>query len=203
VTGTGSLLIGAGETLALGSSAAATQTAVFASTTGTLSLAAPASFAGSITGFTGNDLIYLGGQVATGLAYNTTTHVLTVTGASGTIAALTFNGTYTQGSFALANGGKDITDPPVKLTTKSLGAAPEARFISSDAADTPAGTSATLGTLIDTPAALAGTAWFKALSPAGGGTLFSGPSDHGVGSMMAAWDNPHAPMPGFLAPHGS
>ena len=203
VTGTGSLLIGAGETLALGSSAAATQTAVFASSTGTLSLTAPASFAGSITGFTGSDLIYLGGKVATGLSYNTTSHVLTVTGASGTIASLTFNGTYTQGSFALTNGGKDITDPPVKVTPKSLGAAPEPRFISSETGDAPAGTSASLGALIDTPAALAGTAWFKDLSPAGGGSLYSAPADHGAGSVMTAWDNPHAPVPGFIAPHGS
>jgi hypothetical protein len=161
---------------------------------------APASFAGSITGLSGNDLIYLGGQVATGFTCNTTTHVLTVTGGSGTIAALKFNGTYAQGSFALANGGKDITDPPVKVTPKSLGATPEAHFISSD---TPTGIPATVGALIDTPAALAGIAWFKELSPAGGGTLFSSPTDHGAGSMLAAWDNPHAPIPGVLLPHAS
>ena len=82
VSGTGTLKIDAGQTLEVGSTVASTQTAVFASNTGTLSLDQPLNFAGSITNFTGSDAIYLGGQTATGFGgYNTSTHVLTVLGA--------------------------------------------------------------------------------------------------------------------------
>ncbi len=62
-------------------------------------------------GFAATDSIDLLGAVATGLSYSTTTDILTVTGASGTIAALRFSGSYTDGSFAKGtdhNGGTFI-----------------------------------------------------------------------------------------------
>ncbi len=204
VTGTGSLLINAGQTLELGNSAASTQTAVFASSTGTLSLDAPGSFAGSISGFTGSDEIYLGGQVATGLLYNTSTHVLTVSGSSGTIASLTFNGSYVQANFVLTNGGKDITDPQVRVTPETIGLAPAPTFIDGHAGNdrlaTPSaskgldrieGFSWTEHDLLDFRAALSATAWNKDLSQggnfitaqpgAGGASLFADPAGHGHG----------------------
>jgi hypothetical protein len=123
VSAAGGLQIDAGATLELGAATGASDVVGFGATTGTLQLDAPGSFAGAISFFRGGDIINLGGAVATGLNYNTTTKVLTVTGSAGTIANLKFNGTYTQSSFTLNPSGTEILDPPAPLTAQTVGAA--------------------------------------------------------------------------------
>lgn len=211
VTGTGSLLIDAGQTLELGSSAANTQTAVFASSAGTLSLDAPGSFAGSISSFAGSDDIHLGGQVATSLLYNTTTHVLTVSGSGGTIASLTFNGTYVQSNFVLTNGGKDIIDPSAPLTMATIGVPPAPTFIANTSAGDHLisvasdgggqwiqGLSVANVDVLDFRAALSGADWHGDLwqvggsitVPYGGGNagLYIDHAGHDQGTMVGAFD---------------
>ena len=208
VTGTGTLLIDAGNTLELGSSAATTQTAVFASSTGTLNLDTPGSFAGSISGFSGSDDIHLGGQVATGLSYNATTHKLTVSGSGGTIATLTFNGTYVQSNFVLANGGKDITDPPVPVAHDMVGASPAPMFITAFA-----GSSLLNGGVLDFGAALQGAAESGDLSQvgshlvaeqSGGGTnQIVDLICHGHSATAAALDGGHSSLSSLWADHAT
>ena len=70
----------------------------------TVSLAEPIAATGTIGGFIKTDTIDLLGTVATGISFSTTTDVLTVTGAGGTIAALHFSGSYTA-SFVKGSDG--------------------------------------------------------------------------------------------------
>jgi hypothetical protein len=225
VTGTGTLRIDAGETLEVGSTVASTQTAVFASNTGTLSLDIPLDFSGSITNFTGSDAIYLGGETATGFGgYNTATHVLTVLGAGNTtIAELTFNGSYTLGNFQIADNGLTIIDPPVTAATTGVSSTPA--FINASGGDDVialpsagagfdaiSGFSLTNGDVLDFTAALQGTAWHGDLTQVGdfisavqnGGEtdLYLDPTGQGHGAMVAALDGVNTSLASLLA-HGA
>jgi fibronectin-binding autotransporter adhesin len=222
VTGAGTLRIDAGQTLEVGSAVASTQTAVFASNTGTLSLDHPLSFASSITNFTGSDAVYLGGQTATGFgSYNTSTHVLTVLGAgNATIAQLTFNGSYTLGNFQIADNGLTIIDPPVTMGT--TGVSPSPTFINAAAGndviampaagtglDAIGGFSLTNGDVLDFTAALQGTAWHGDLTQVGSfiaavangseTDLYLDPTGHGHGSMVAALEGVNTSLASLLA----
>jgi HPt (histidine-containing phosphotransfer) domain-containing protein len=221
VTGTGTLKIDVGQTLEVGSTVASTQTAVFASTTGTLSLDEPLNFAGSITNFTGSDQIYLGGETITGFGgYNTATHVLTVLGTgNATIAQLTFNGSYTLGNFSVSNNGLYILDPPV--TAAMTGGSSTPTFINAAAGnqviampvagagvDDISGFSLTNGDVLDFTAALKGAAWHGDLTQVGNFVttvanasdtdLYLDPTGHGHGSMVAALDGVNTTVASLL-----
>ncbi len=75
VLGTGVLQIDSGAILELGAGAPTSQTVTFASSTGTLKLDQPASFAGTLSGLTAGDLIDLPGVVLTGVGLNSGTLV--------------------------------------------------------------------------------------------------------------------------------
>jgi hypothetical protein len=88
LTGTGSLTIEANATLELDNSVAAGEVATFKSSTGTLRLDLPASFAGTINNYVGGDVIDLPGQTLTGLYISTAgTLVLNAGSKSYTIGA--------------------------------------------------------------------------------------------------------------------
>jgi hypothetical protein len=123
VTSTGPLQVDAGATLELGGGLAGGDSIHFAAATGMVRLDTPAAVAATFVGFGGGDAIDLGGAVATGLAYSTTTRVLTVTGASGTIAELNFLGSYTQQSFGLNPDGTAILDAMAQVTAQWTGGA--------------------------------------------------------------------------------
>jgi hypothetical protein len=222
VTGTGTLKIDAGTTLEVGRTVASSQTAVFASTTGTLSLDQPLNFAGSITDFTGSDQIYLGGQTITGFGgYNTATHVLTVLGTgNATIAQLTFNGSYTLGNFSVSNNGLYVLDPPV--TAATTGGSSTLAFISAAAGnqviampaaglglDDIGGFSLTNGDVLDFTAALKGTAWHGDLTQVGNliaavangseTDLYLAPTGPGHGSTVAVLEGVHTTVASLLA----
>ena len=107
----GALMIGPQGTAEFDAALSSGNTATFsASAGGTLALgnsSASAGFGGTIAGFSAGDAIDLLGQGITGLAYSgsASSGALTVTGATGTIATLGFNGSYTTSSFALASDG--------------------------------------------------------------------------------------------------
>jgi hypothetical protein len=224
VTGTGTLKIDAGETLEVGSTVANTQTAVFASTTGTLSLDQPLNFAGSITNFTGSDQIYLGGQTITGFGgYNTTTHVLTVLGTGNTtIAQLTFNGSYTLGNFSVSNNGLYVLDPPVTAATTGVSSTPT--FINASAGnevlafpaagtglDAISGFSLTNGDVLDFAAALKGTGWHGDLTQVGNfitavangseTDIYLDPTGQGHGALIAELEGINTTVASLLAHH--
>ncbi len=75
VLGTGVLQIDAGAILELGAGVPSSQMVTFASSTGTLKLDQPASFAGTLSGLTAGDLIDLPGVVLTGVGLNSGTLV--------------------------------------------------------------------------------------------------------------------------------
>ncbi len=78
----------------------------------TLALSDPLDATGTIAGFAATDTIDLLGVVATHISFSTTTDILTVTGASGTLAALHFAAGYTGADFARGtdhHGGTLIT----------------------------------------------------------------------------------------------
>jgi hypothetical protein len=224
VTGTGTLKIDAGETLEVGSTVASTQTAVFASATGTLSLDQPPNFAGSITNFTGSDQIYLGGQTITGFGgYNTTTHVLTVLGTgNATIAQLTFNGSYTLGNFSVSNNGLYILDSSVTAATTGGSSTPT--FINASAGnevvafpaagtglDAISGFSLTNGDVLDFAAALKGTGWHGDLTQVGNfitavangseTDLYCDPTGQGHGALIAELGGVNTTVASLLAHH--
>ena len=156
--GTGSLDIGAYGTLEFGAAVDSSHTVTFAASTGTLELAsgAQATFAGTIAGFSGNDVIDLAGATVTGLSYNTGTDILTVSGSSGTIATLKFSGSYTTTDFSFqsdGNGGTDILDPP-PVATIGNGATVA---ISSASAETVKFVGKTGELILDHPNSFAGT----------------------------------------------
>jgi hypothetical protein len=146
VTGVGVLQIDAGATLELGSSTASGEVIGFASSTGTVQLDAPGSTAATFKGFTGSDIINLGGAVATGLNYNTTSKILTVSGASGTIASLKFTGSYTQANFTLNPTNTEILFAATPLSASSIGAG-AASFLPPSEAGSSLGASAAAWTL--------------------------------------------------------
>jgi fibronectin-binding autotransporter adhesin len=111
--GVGALDIGSQGNLEFGSSVDSSHSVDFTASSGTLALGDAGAFAGSISGFSGSDVIDLLSQPITGLAYSgsTTSGDLTVTGSSGTIAMLDFTGNYKTSSFTFASdghGGGDI-----------------------------------------------------------------------------------------------
>jgi hypothetical protein len=118
VTGTGTMVIGAGATLEFGTSAPSSQLVTFAAATGELLLNAPTLVAVGVSGFVLGDTIDLHDFVETGDSYNVSTGVLTMTGKVGGgtgSVALTFLGSYTQGNFTFASdnaGGTLLLDPP-------------------------------------------------------------------------------------------
>ena len=111
--GVGALNIGDLGTLEFSAAVDNTHTVDFTAADGNLALSAPSAFDGSIKGFAGADDIDLLGQAITKLSYSgsSTLGALTVTGSSGTIATLAFNGDYKTTSFTFASdghGGSDI-----------------------------------------------------------------------------------------------
>jgi hypothetical protein len=119
-TGTGAVTIAHDSALAFGGNVSAGQTITFADATGRLTLNAPASFSGTIAGFTGTDPAHSDAIILTGIdfnssqfasSYNSATGVLSVTDGV-EIATLKFTGF--TGTFAFSDlfGDTLITDPP-------------------------------------------------------------------------------------------
>ena len=111
--GVGALNIGDLGNLEFGAAVDSSHTISFAASDGMLSLGDAGAFSGAIDKFTASDAIDLLGQSITSLAYSgsSASGVLTVTGSSGTIATLAFNGNYKTTSFTFASdghGGSDI-----------------------------------------------------------------------------------------------
>jgi T5SS/PEP-CTERM-associated repeat protein len=98
ISGTGQMQVGAASTLRLQGAVAAGSKAVFEAATGTLQLAAPAGFAGSIADFVKGDVIDLSGIVASSLTYSG--QKLTVHESNGSTLGLLFSAAYTSASFA-------------------------------------------------------------------------------------------------------
>ena len=105
--GLGALNVGATGTLEFDAAVDATHGVDFAAAGGTLALGDAGEFSGTLSDFIVSDAIDLLGQAITGLSYSgsTTSGVLTVTGAGGTIAELSFAGDYTTSSFSVASDG--------------------------------------------------------------------------------------------------
>jgi hypothetical protein len=109
--------IGSVGTLAFGGAVSSTHAVDFTAATGTLALGAQASLAGTISGFSGSDVIDLQNVTVTGLSYSgsATSGTLSVTESSGAVVTLAFKGNYTTASFGTSSdgqGGTDIIDPP-------------------------------------------------------------------------------------------
>jgi hypothetical protein len=110
--GPNALDIGAAGTLQV-YSVGDSHTVTFEAATGVLDLSAPGSFAGTIAGFSGADVIDLLATTVTGVSFSNGT--LTVVNGATTEAVLTLSGSYTSSSFAFGsdgNGGTYIIDPP-------------------------------------------------------------------------------------------
>jgi hypothetical protein len=111
--GVGALNIGDQGTLEFGAGVDSTHAVDFRAADGTLALGDAGAFGGIIDNFSGSDAIDLLGAGVTGLAYSGSSSlgVLTVSGSGGTIATLSFNGSYTSSSFTFAadgHGGSEI-----------------------------------------------------------------------------------------------
>jgi len=111
--GVGALNIGDLGNLEFGAAVDSSHTVSFSASDGTLSLGDARAFSGAIDNFAASDAIDLLSQPITSLAYSgsSTSGILTVTGSSGTIATLAFNGDYKTTSFTFASdghGGSDI-----------------------------------------------------------------------------------------------
>jgi hypothetical protein len=94
----------------LDAGASASQKLSFLASSGELSLGSPASFLGTIAGFTGADKIDLLDTTATKLAYSS--GKLSVIDGTATVATLTFSGSYALTNFVLGSdqqGGALIT----------------------------------------------------------------------------------------------
>jgi hypothetical protein len=110
VSGSGTVGIASGATAEFDAGAAATQNLSFLASAGELSLGSPASFLGTIIGFTGADKIDLLNTAATKLTYSG--NKLTVLNGTTTVATLTFSGAYSLNNFVLGSdnsGGSLIT----------------------------------------------------------------------------------------------
>jgi len=131
--GVGALDIFSVGALELGA-ADSSHTVTFENQSGTLDLEAPASFAGTIAGFTGNDVIDLLNTSVTKLSYSGSgsSGVLTVSNAGGVVATLAFSGKYTTANFVAVSdghGGTDIVDPAGGKTGSPLAVASPSAFI--------------------------------------------------------------------------
>ena len=110
VTGAGTEQIDTASTLSLLAGSSAGQTVDFLATSGALDLGAPLSFAGTIDGFGGSDVIDLLKTASTSETF--AAGVLTVQDNGATVASLHFAGSYTTSDFMLSsdnNGGTNIT----------------------------------------------------------------------------------------------
>jgi hypothetical protein len=108
--GTGALGVGGGGKLEFDAAVDSTHEVDFTTTNGAMVLGGAAAFTGKVEGFARGNTIDLLGSAATGLAYNTTTDILTVSGSSVTVASLHFSGNYTMSTFALASDGHGGTN---------------------------------------------------------------------------------------------
>jgi hypothetical protein len=108
--GTGALGVGGGGKLEFDAAVDSTHEVDFTTTNGTMALGDAEAFTGKVEGFARGDTIDLLGSAATGLAYNTTTDILNLSGSSGTVASLHFSGSYIASSFALASDGHGGTN---------------------------------------------------------------------------------------------
>jgi hypothetical protein len=99
----GTLELGAAGTLSLLNAAPTGQLVDFLPSGGLLDLAAPAGFAGAISGFGAGDTIDLLSTSATGFGY--AGGVLSVMNGGSTVATLHFNGSYTMSSFTVGSDG--------------------------------------------------------------------------------------------------
>jgi hypothetical protein len=110
VSGSGAISLTSGATAVFDTGASATQKVSFLAGSSTLDFGSPASFLGTIAGFTGSDKIDLLNTAATQLSY--AGGVLTVLNGTTTVATLTFSGTYNNNNFVLgsdSNGGSLIS----------------------------------------------------------------------------------------------
>ena len=110
--GVGALAIGAKGALEFGAAVDNSHSVAFQAATGELELGSLSTFAGSVSGFGGGDIIDLLSTPATGLSYagNSTSGVLSVLGASGTIGKIAFQGGYHSSSFDLVSDGHGGTE---------------------------------------------------------------------------------------------
>jgi hypothetical protein len=110
--GVGALNIGAQGTLEFHAAVDKTHSVNFAASSGTLTFTDPRSFAGTIDNFAGNDEIHLLNKAVTALSYSGTgsSGTLTLTGSSGTIASLAFNGDYSTPDFSFQSDGRGGTE---------------------------------------------------------------------------------------------
>jgi hypothetical protein len=104
VAGTGTLDVGAAGTLSLGLGAASGQTVDFLASTGTLDLAHPLDFAGTINGFGGSDSIFLANTSFTGFSFGN--DLLTVKHGTTTVASL--NITESSNMFSLTSESSGV-----------------------------------------------------------------------------------------------
>ena len=119
VSGTGTMTVGANAALELTSSAASTLTMNFNGADATLELSTPSTFAATIGGFVGSDIIDLSKIIATAATLNASDQLVITDGAA-TVATLQLTGNYAGDTFAAGtdgHGGTDIT------TTAPQGAA--------------------------------------------------------------------------------
>ena len=110
VGGAGTIGIAAGASAVLDAGASASQKLSFLASSGELTLGSPATFLGTIAGFTGADKIDLLDTTATKLAY--AGGKLSVLDGTATIATLTLSGSYALKNFVLGSdhqGGALIT----------------------------------------------------------------------------------------------
>ncbi len=136
LSGTGAIHIDNGASFELNStSAAGGQTVTFEGSTGSLTLDHPASFSGTISGFTGDGTLAGSDQIdLKGIDYNShsfsesfdaATDTLSVTDGTDS-AVLHFTGTYQAANFSFTtdnNGGTIVYDPPVSDNAAAKSAA--------------------------------------------------------------------------------
>jgi fibronectin-binding autotransporter adhesin len=108
--GTGAIGVGGGGKLEFDAAVDSTHEVDFTTTNATMALGDAGAFSGTVEGFARGDTIDLLGSAVTGLAYSTTTDILTVSGSSGIVASLHFGGSYMTSSFALASDGHGGTN---------------------------------------------------------------------------------------------
>jgi hypothetical protein len=99
--------LGDGGLLEFGNSVDATSTVTFTDGTGTVQLDMPGSFAATIAGAQVGDVFHLIDTPVTALSYANNT--LTVSGSGGTVASLTFTGTYNTSDFGFQSDGSGGT----------------------------------------------------------------------------------------------
>jgi fibronectin-binding autotransporter adhesin len=111
VTGTGSMLIGAGDTLELGGAIAASQSVSYTSATGTLRLDTPATAAETVYNLVVGNVIDVAGITATKATVNANDQLVIANGTT-TVATVQLSGSYLIDTFTVAsdgNGGEKVT----------------------------------------------------------------------------------------------